>query len=266
MSKNALEQVLDTVIRLEETVDGLSETIADHITHCPKIVALIEKVGSLEMSLAEAVAQIEELKVDMQSTTDFFKEQMETFSDELTLFKRAIRTTGSSTENRRVKVPKPKPFAGALNVKELENFLWNMEQYFSDAHIPIEERVIITSMYLFGDAKLWWRTRVDDNLSAGRTPITTWESLMKELKEQFLLCNVAWVARENLRKLKQTGPVRDYVKQFSSLMLDIKNMSEDDKLFNFMSGLQGWAQAELRRQGVKDHLRWLLLRPILYNF
>ncbi|KAH7546019.1 hypothetical protein FEM48_Zijuj01G0156400 [Ziziphus jujuba var. spinosa] len=30
-------------------------------------------------------------------------------------------------------------------------------------------------------------------------------------------------------------------------MLDIKNMSEEDKLFNFMLGLQGWAQAGLRR-------------------
>ncbi|KAL6319624.1 hypothetical protein AAG906_020701 [Vitis piasezkii] len=29
-------------------------------------------------------------------------------------------------------------------------------------------------------------------------------------------------------------------------------MSEEDKLFNFMSGLQGWAQTELRRQGVRD--------------
>ena len=35
-------------------------------------------------------------------------------------------------------------------------------------------------------------------------------------------------------------------------MLDIHNMSEDDKLFNFMSGLQTWAQVELRRQGVHD--------------
>lgn len=43
----------------------------------------------------------------------------------------------------------------------------------------------------------------------------------------------------------------DYVKEFSSLMLDIKNMSED-KLFNFISGLQSWAQLELRRLGVKD--------------
>ncbi|RWR95039.1 hypothetical protein CKAN_02436000 [Cinnamomum micranthum f. kanehirae] len=162
MSKNALEQVRDTVVRLEETVDGLSETIADHITHGPKIVALTEKVGSLEMSLAEAVAQIEELKVHMQSTTDFFKEQIKTFSDELILFKRAVRTTGSSTENGRVKVPEPKPFAGTRNTKELENFLWDMELYFAAAHIPIEERVTITSMYLSGGVKLWWQTRVDD--------------------------------------------------------------------------------------------------------
>ena len=31
-----------------------------------------------------------------------------------------------------------------------------------------------------------------------------------------------------------------------------QNMSEEDKLFNFVSRLQAWAQTELRRQGVKD--------------
>ena len=46
--------------------------------------------------------------------------------------------------------------------------------------------------------------------------------------------------------------MRDYVKEFSSLMLDIKNMSEEDKLFNFLSGLQSWAQTELRRRAVQD--------------
>ena len=44
----------------------------------------------------------------------------------------------------------------------------------------------------------------------------------------------------------------EYVKEFSSLMLDIKNMSKEDKLFKFVSGLQGWAQIELRSQRVKD--------------
>lgn len=42
------------------------------------------------------------------------------------------------------------------------------------------------------------------------------------------------------------------MKEFSSLMLDIKNMFDEDKLFNFMSGLQPWAQTELRMQVVRD--------------
>lgn len=75
---------------------------------------------------------------------------------------------------------------------------------------------------------------------------------MKELRAPFLPTNTAWVARDALRKLRHTGTVRDYVKEFSSLMLDIKSMSEEDKLYNFIAGLQGWAQTELRRLGVKD--------------
>ena len=93
---------------------------------------------------------------------------------------------------------------------------------------------------------------MEDNAEFGRPQITTWETLKKELKDQFLPTNTAWVAREALKRLRHTGSVREYVKEFSSLMLDIKNMSEEDKLFNFMSGLQGWAQTEFRRQGVRD--------------
>lgn len=91
-----------------------------------------------------------------------------------------------------------------------------------------------------------------DDTIMGRPRINEWEILKKELKSQFLPCNAAWLARESLRKLEHTGTTRSYVKEFSSLMLDISNMSEDDKLFNFMSGLKPWAQVELRRQGVKD--------------
>ena len=61
------------------------------------------------------------------------------------------------------------------------------------------------------------------------------------MDDQFLPTNIAWVAREALKRLKHTRSVREYIKEFSSLMLDINNMLEEDKLFNFMSGLQGWA-------------------------
>lgn len=35
-------------------------------------------------------------------------------------------------------------------------------------------------------------------------------------------------------------------------MLNIKNMSDVDKLFNFMLDLELWAQTELRRKPVRD--------------
>ena len=39
------------------------------------------------------------------------------------------------------------------------------------------------------------------------------------------------MARRKLRDLKHTSNIREYVKQFSLLMLDIRQMSELDKIF-----------------------------------
>ena len=91
----------------------------------------------------------------------------------------------------KVRVPEPKPFGGARNAKDLENFLWDMEQYFTVARIPVGEQVTITTMYLSGDAKLWWQTRSSDDATAGQPKIERWEILKKELKDQFLPTNTA---------------------------------------------------------------------------
>lgn len=54
--------------------------------------------------------------------------------------------------------------------------------------------------------------------------------------------------RENWAK----DPIHGYVKKFSSLTLDIKNMSEKDKLFNFLDGLDNSSQAKLHKAKPKD--------------
>ncbi|CAH9148831.1 unnamed protein product [Cuscuta epithymum] len=184
-----------------------------------------------------------------------FESENEILKTEIMILKKAIATgsrPGVDGSSSKVRVPEPKCFAGARNAKELENFLWDMEEYFKAAKIPEEEKVVIAPMYLSEDAKLWWRGRSADDVASGRQGIESWEGLKRELKAQFLPHNVSWMARESLKKLKHSGSIREYVKEFSSLMLDIHNMSDEDKLFNFMSGLQPWAQAELRRLAVKD--------------
>jgi len=141
-----------------------------------------------------------------------------------------------------------------------------MEQYFSVAKIGVAEQVDLTMMYLTGDAKLWWRTRTKDDISVGRPKIKTWDHFKQELKEQFLSNNTSWIGREELKSLKHERSVREYVKSFSSLILDIENMSEKDRLFNFMSGLQTWAQAELRRQNIKDLSSAIAVADSLVDF
>lgn len=141
--------------------------------------------------------------------------------------------------------------------------MWDMEQHFTATHLPEGNQVSITSMCLSGDAKLWWHTRVEDTT---QSKIVGWETLKAEPRDQFLPMNVAWQAREQLRKLKNMGTVQEYVNQFFSLLLDVKNMSKDDKLFNFMFGLQACAQAKLRRQGVNDLPSAIVAADVLVDF
>ena len=54
-----------------------------------------------------------------------------------------------------------------------------MEQYFTAARVPDADKLNITTMYLTGDAKLWWRTRNADDVSAGLPRIDTWDKLIK---------------------------------------------------------------------------------------
>lgn len=116
-----------------------------------------------------------------------------------------------------------------------------MEHYFKAVHITEDEMVAMTSMYLMGDAKLWWRTRVQEDQNGDRPAIEEWEVLNKELRAPFLRCNSSWLTHGSLKELKMGNSIREYCKDFCSLLLDISNISEEDKLFNFMAKLQPWA-------------------------
>ena len=63
---------------------------------------------------------------------------------------------------------------------------------------------------------------------------------------------MAYLARKNIKRLKHTGLIHEYVEEFSTFMLEIPNMSEEELLFNFMDNLQSWVEQELRRRGVQD--------------
>ncbi|XP_060172138.1 uncharacterized protein LOC132603213 [Lycium barbarum] len=152
----------------------------------------------------------------------------------------------------KIEAPKPPVFKGVRDAQEVENFLWHLENYFKHGKVRDDEAKINTAvLYLTETAMLWWRRKVADT-DRGLCTINTWDQFKHEFKRQFFPNNVLYEARRKLRELKQTGSIRDYVKEFTTLMLQIPNLTSDDLLFHFMDGLQNWAKQELQRRQVSD--------------
>ncbi|RVW90120.1 hypothetical protein CK203_035909 [Vitis vinifera] len=169
-------------------------------------------------------------------------------------------------EASRVEVLKPHGFSGKRDAKELDNFLWHIELYFEAIALTDEATKVRTAtLYLTDTATLWRRRRFAD-MEKGICTIETWEDFKREIKRQFYPEDVAYLARKNMRRLKHTGLIRDYVKEFSSLMLEIPNMTEEELLFNFMDNLQGWAKQELRHRGVQDLATTMAVAESLTNY
>ncbi|RVW49005.1 hypothetical protein CK203_081011 [Vitis vinifera] len=127
-----------------------------------------------------------------------------------------------------------------------------VERYFEAIALTDEATKVRTAtLYLTDNATLWWRRRFAD-IERGTCTIDTWDAFKREIKRQFYPEDVAYLARKSLKRLKHTGSIREYVKEFSTLMLEIPNMAEEELLFNFMDNLQSWAEQELRRRGVQD--------------
>jgi hypothetical protein len=153
----------------------------------------------------------------------------------------------------RMEVPKPKAYNGERSAREIDNFLYQVERYF-DATFQLDDasKLRTIPLYLGDIPTLWWRRVTEDVARERCTAITTWRGFKDELKKQFYPESATDEARTKLRHLKQTCTIREYVKEFTELLLEIPDMSDSDVLFSFTDGLQGWVKLELKRRGVQN--------------
>ncbi|KAK8933505.1 hypothetical protein KSP39_PZI015300 [Platanthera zijinensis] len=126
-----------------------------------------------------------------------------------------------------------------------------MEQYFEGCGVEDQTvKVKQASYYLMDVASLWWRRKQGD-IEKGLYRIDTCDEFKRELKRHFYPDNVVYEAKKKLRELKHKGSISEYIKEFTTIMLQIPNMTDEDLLFFFIDGLQHWARQELQRRDVK---------------
>ncbi|KAL0405309.1 UNVERIFIED_CONTAM: hypothetical protein Slati_3844800 [Sesamum latifolium] len=82
----------------------------------------------------------------------------------------------------RLRIPEPKAYGGARDAKEVENFFSTWNTNFLVANVENEARKVSTAtMYLTGDAKLWWRTKYSE-IQANQVQLDTWALLRRQLE------------------------------------------------------------------------------------
>ncbi|KAL2235789.1 UNVERIFIED_CONTAM: hypothetical protein Sindi_1311100 [Sesamum indicum] len=133
------------------------------------VMNLEEKVSSLEIEISVLSAEHDECRQVVQEMGSALggggivdmRRDMEQMSIQIGLLQRVVSNAPvvAHDHGARLRIPEPKAYGGAQDAKEVENFLFDMEQYFLAANVEDEVRKVSTAtMYLTGDAKLWWRT------------------------------------------------------------------------------------------------------------
>ncbi|KAL0416078.1 UNVERIFIED_CONTAM: hypothetical protein Slati_3439700 [Sesamum latifolium] len=128
-------------------------------------MSLEVKVFGLEAEITGLSSELEDCQQVIREWAGAFggggiadmQRDMEQMSIQIGLLQRAVSNTPVVAHDvgGRLRIPEPKAYSGARDAKEVENFLFDMEQYFLAANVEDEARKVSTAtMYLTGDAKL----------------------------------------------------------------------------------------------------------------
>ncbi|GKV44052.1 hypothetical protein SLEP1_g51279 [Rubroshorea leprosula] len=87
-----------------------------------------------------------------------------------------------------------------------------------------------------------------------------------EFCKQFYPENAKKATMKKLRVLKHMGLIKDYIREYNSLMLEIPDMTKKNRLLYFIDGLQRWAKQKLKHRGVQDLVSAMAVAESLIEF
>ncbi|KAK9741448.1 hypothetical protein RND81_03G106700 [Saponaria officinalis] len=117
------------------------------------------QLRALEEALSDHLIQYESLEVDHKEKMTFLHRRVEEMTEMCSILEEKVNTQRSIPGARKVKAPPPRTFCGTRDSIEIDNFIFDMEQYFRVSQLDEELKVDTTSMYLVDDVELWWRSK-----------------------------------------------------------------------------------------------------------
>ncbi|KAJ4973268.1 hypothetical protein NE237_006442 [Protea cynaroides] len=142
MARLDISRVLsDEGATLEARLDRLEATMANGDK---KITECFDSVETLESAMKIALDGVKEnftgVVDSLREDIDNLRVVNEDLKAKITVLERAVANGGpSQREISKLRIPEPKPFNGTRDAKVLENFIWQMEQYFKASKMEDED-------------------------------------------------------------------------------------------------------------------------------
>jgi hypothetical protein len=146
-----------------------------------------------------------------------------------------------AAKGERFQPAKPGNFDGARKV--VDAWLAKMDDYIHAAKVGRNFAVELAQSYLKGYAATWWRTVKQDE---GKNHGYTWEFFKNRIEAKFILRNSDYISRCKLRDLMNATNenLRQYVRAYSELMLEVRHMHKMDRVFPIRDGASNLGQAK----------------------
>lgn len=161
-----------------------------------------------------------------------------------------VETREQVVQSRHLLKPaKPPTFDGRFTQDKglARTWLFTVEQYFAGCGVTADNtKLLFITTLLTGNASTWWRAQFrlqpDGTLQSN---ITTWSAFRAALLKQFEPINSAKIARDKIATLRQGKSVQEYTARFQSLVLDIPDMADSEKIDRYTRGLKHHIQREI---------------------
>lgn len=139
---------------------------------------------------------------------------------------------------RHVKLEFPK-----FNEGDPTAWISKAKQYFSYQNIPLDQRVSFASYHLQDEANEWWQATVKA-LEEAETLIT-WEVFEEEMWARFGP-TAAEDFDEALSKIRQTGSLREYQREFERLQNKVSGWTQKALIGTYVGGLKDTISDNIR--------------------
>ncbi|KAK9800185.1 hypothetical protein WJX73_005436 [Symbiochloris irregularis] len=146
-----------------------------------------------------------------------------------------------------IKPPPPPRYKGAGTEPRILEWCHKAEQFLrASGHLDTEMGVFHVASYLDGEAATWWRLQTAKMNDGTATRITKWADLEPELKRRFAEVNRQTAVRDQFSAIRQTTSVTDYINRFRAIVVELPEVDEGMRVYQFLKGLKPNIQANTR--------------------